>query len=608
MSTMRRFLLTIAVGLVIVALATGAGIALNGVRLSGPDESGAPGTQSTAQGLPYRGAPDDEAALVAAEEDRLDAVKSVAASVPWETGVAGPYRVPTSPAPTLVLTARAEPYTLAELQTLAPQTFTEQADGSYLLSEHLVVLSGATLDLTSNAPSTVRLLSSRDAFVSIVSLGGGMTLQGSADGAAAFASFDPATSAPDTTTADGRAYIRAIGGGVDIRNAAFSDLGFWSGATGGLSLTGADRAGIPSVDGEAGSEIGGAPTLSEGEFSALTETEHADPGAVTGAIADVSMSGNAFGLFVSTASELSISGTRIEDSLIDGVVLHRGVTDSAIESVESSGNARDGIVVERSSSGIAMSGVTASGNGRNGISIDGRALVEGPSASGTPVVEYGDVRVSDGTVSGNARYGIEVTGGHTVAIAGSDIRANMVGIAVGHGATDVQITDNVLTDEERQAISISGGVEGTEVRGNRIESVDTGVRIRAASAIVDGNTFTDISNHAVTLVGDAKGVRVTGNTVAGHGSTAFYDDATGGFFARNDVEGWERPVTVDSVLQTTLAQPLTLVWVSLGLLLVVTAVTGHRRRGTKDPYLEQRPLTELSRGIVPVEELRGEKP
>jgi hypothetical protein len=42
-------------------------------------------------------------------------------------------------------------------------------------------------------------------------------------------------------------------------------------------------------------------------------------------------------------------------------------------------------------------------------------------------------------------------------------------------------------------------------------------------------------------------------------------------------------------------------------LLLATAVTGRRRRGTRDPYLEQRPLTELTRGIVPVEELRGSK-
>jgi hypothetical protein len=251
--------------------------------------------------------------------------------------------------------------------------------------------------------------------------------------------------------------------------------------------------------------------------------------------------------------------------------------------------------------------VTASGNGRNGISIDGRPLVDGPSANGTPVGDYGDVQVRDSSVADNSRYGIQVTGGDAVTVTGTEVTANVVGIALDHGATGVEIADNTLTGQQRQSISISGGVEGAAVRDNRFDSVDTGVRIRGASAVVDGNRFDDISNHAVTLVGDATGVRVTGNTIAGHGSTPFYDDATGGYFARNDTEGWEKPVTVDSVLQSTIGQPLTLVWTALGVLLLATAVTGRRRRGTRDPYLEQRPLTELTRGIVPVEELRGRK-
>lgn len=608
MSRLRRLIATVAIGVVIVALACVGGIALNGVRLAGPGEDLDIVTDSAVQGRPYAGDPDKEAALVTAEQERIDFVKSIGTSVEWEVErVDGPYRVPTTPAATLVLTPRTEPYTASDLRDLAPETFVAQPDGSFLLSENLVVLSGAALDLSSGAPSPVRLLSSPGAFVSIVSLGGRLTLKGSADAAAAFGSFDPATGAPDTTTSDGRAYIRAIGGTVDIQHAGFSDLGFWAGDTGGLSLTGADAGGALPVAVEGASEVGGAPTITGRELTALTADEQAAPGVVSGTLDNVATTGNAFGVFVSMATELAISGTRVHDSLIDGIVLHRFVTASTIESTESTGNGRDGIVVERSSSAIAMTAVTASANGRNGISIDGRALVDGPSANGTPVAEYGDVHVSDSTVADNSRYGIQVTGGNAVTVSGTDITANVVGIALDHGASGVEIVGNSLTGQSRQSIAIAGGVEASDVRDNRFESVDTGIRIHGASAVVDGNTFTDISNHAVTLVGDTTGVRVTGNTVAGHGSTPFHDDAAGGYFARNDTEGWQRPVTVDSVVQTTIAQPLTLVWAALGVLLLVTAITGHRRRGTRDPYLEQRPLTELTRGIVPVEELRGRK-
>jgi hypothetical protein len=141
------------------------------------------------------------------------------------------------------------------------------------------------------------------------------------------------------------------------------------------------------------------------------------------------------------------------------------------------------------------------------------------------------------------------------------------------------------------------------IHENRFESVDTGVRISSASASVQDNTFTDISNHAVTLVGTATGASITGNTASGYGSTAIHDDAVGGFIAGNDTEQWREKVTPNSVVQM-FAQPLTLVWVGLGVLLLLTAFTGYRMR-TSRTREDRTPLTELSRGIVPVEQVRG---
>ena len=46
---------------------------------------------------------------------------------------------------------------------------------------------------------------------------------------------------PTTVTDDGRAYLRSIGGQISIEHAEISSLGFWSGRTGGLALTGTDR-------------------------------------------------------------------------------------------------------------------------------------------------------------------------------------------------------------------------------------------------------------------------------------------------------------------------------------------------------------------------------
>jgi hypothetical protein len=607
MSPLRRFLATAALGVVIVAVAIAAGVILPGTVLRGDPGGTGIAADGAAQGRAYPGDPVAEAALVAAEEQRLELVEDVGNLVPsrveWFDG--GPYRVPTAPATTLVLPASAEPYTIADLRELAPETFVEQTDGSFLLSEHLVTLPGATLDLTSEGPATIRMLSTDGLFTSVVTLGSTLKLTGAPDSPAGLTSFDPATGATDTDTVDGRAYLRVIGGTVDLRNASFGDLGFWSGETGGLALTGAARVDPSAAMGGDETATDGAPTLSQDEVTGLVADEQPDPGPVSGVIDGVSSTGNAFGLFVSTATKLAISDLRVQHSLVDGVVLHRGVTETTIESAQSSANAIDGIVIDRSSTGIAMTGVTASGNGRNGISIDGRPLAEGPTAGGTPVSEYGEVHVKDSTVAGNARHGIQVNGGNAISVTGSDVLANVVGIALDHGAADVRISNNTFADQERQSISVRDGVEQTTISENRFESVDTGVRIAGASASVEDNTFTDISNHAVTLVGTATGARVTGNVASGSGSAAIRDAAAGGYIAGNDTEHWQEQVTPTSVLQV-FAQPLTLVWMGLGLLLLLTAITGYRMRPSRDRW-NRTPLTELSRGIVPVEQVRGRK-
>src|SRR5215207_3074272 len=605
MSFLRRLLATIALGVLILAGAVGATLVLQELMPTETPAANGIAAGDGAQGRPYPGDPNAEAALVTAEEERIDLVSTVGSSVAWQVDrFDGPYRVPTAPIPTLVLPERSDPYTLAELQEIAPESISEQADGSVLLSENLLALEGAALDVSSGAATTIRMLSAPGSFVSIVTMGGGFTAVGTGGSPVAFTSHDPATGAPDTETADGRAYVRVIGGTVNVQHARFTDLGFWSGETGGLSLTGVGPSDPQAAIGTAEAPDDGAPTITGEELSGLVAEVQTAPGPVTGSVSAVVVGGNAFGLFVSNATQLAMSGLDVSNSLVDGVVLHRNVTGSTVDASRSTGNAVDGIVVSRSSSGIAMTGVESSGNGRNGISVDGRPLADRPTANGTPLGEYGDVHVKESVLADNSRYGIQVSGGQTITIAGSEITGNVVGIALDAGASGVDVSDNILRAQSRQSISVRAGVDDTTIHDNRFASVDTGVRIAGASASVEDNAFSEVSNHAVTLVGDATGSRVTGNTVAGTGSTPIHDDAAGGYIAGNDTEQWKKEVTPTSVVNTV-AQPLTLVWVGLAALLLFTAITGARKRHSRDPYSDHRPLTELTPGIVSVDQLRG---
>ena len=565
-------------------------------------------SNGTVQGELYPGIAEAEARIVQVEEERLVYVRTVSSVARWgDISTDGPYRLDTGSAFTLVLTARPEPYTMNDLLNLAPDTLVRQTPANtYLLSESIVVLEGATLNLTSEDDLTIRLESNPDRFVSIVALGGSLTVAGSDAATVSLTSWDSESAAVDTRTADGRSYVRVIGGHAAMSHAGFASLGFWSGNTGGVALTGADAVGqfdasteSPAAD-ESVPEVAGALLLPPGELSELTAEAGARNPFVSADIKEVSFTGNAFGLFVTSAVDVLVRDTKITGSLVDGLVFHRYVTDSTVTRTSSSDNAVDGFTVSRSSTGIVFSEVTSSGNGRNGISIDGQALADGPSAMGTAVESYGDNRVTDSRVMDNGRYGIEISGSRDVVLTANAIEANMVGVVLNHGADGTLVQDNTFGDQVEQSIALRDGVVGAEIRDNTISGSNTGVYVRDSAVAITGNDMTEVSNHGITLIGDASNVAVTHNSIAGFGSTPIHQgDSVGAHLRDNKILDWHPAITPTSVVKSVF-QPLTVVWLSLGLLLVATALSPRSLRfgSIRHPYAEQIPLQSLTKGVV----------
>ncbi|MBG6224136.1 parallel beta-helix repeat protein [Arthrobacter sp. CAN_A2] len=560
------------------------------------------------QGELYTGDPRSEARIVKSEEERLVYVRTIASAARWRVdGLAGPYRLDTGSTNTLVLPARTEPYTTADLLGLAPDTFTQRAPSTFLLTENIVVLPGATLSLSGDDGVTVRMQSDEDAFVSIVALGGSLAMAGTEQSDVTVTSWDG--SGADTDTSDGRAYVRAIGGHASFSYATVSSLGFWSGNTGGLALTGTDTPGTFQDAPAAADPVApaGARLLPEADLQSLADQTELDYSVVTAGIDHLTVKDNAFGLFITNARDVAIRDTAITGSLVDGLVLHRSVTDATITGTTSSDNAVDGIAVGRSSARVELQGVTASGNGRNGLSLDGQPLADGPNAVGTAVVTYGSNRVVRSTVADNGRYGIELSGGDNLRVTGNTIRGNEVGIVVNYAAEGVSIIDNEIRDQRQQGIAVRETGARADIRGNTISGTDTGVYVRDASATVTGNTLSSISSHGVTLVGSVPDTRVTGNDVSGNGTIAIWDEtSTGALVEENDLLDWHPAPTVQSVMNSVF-QPLTFIWLLLGALLVATAFTRKRHlrvRTIRNPYEERIPLTALSAGIVRIDDLR----
>ncbi|QGQ20234.1 right-handed parallel beta-helix repeat-containing protein [Cellulomonas sp. JZ18] len=588
------------------------------------DRTDAEDADASAGGRPYPGDPTTEAVLVADEDDRLDEVRTVSSMVRWrQLDMTTPYRLTNGSTYTLVLTKREADYTVTDLLALAPQTFVRQPDGAFLLTENLVVQPGATLALTAPGGLTLRLASDAERFVSIVNYGGKLVTRGTSTDPVVVTSWDRSTGAPDLLTDDGRAYVRSIGGQVDLRGTEFRDLGFWSGRTGGVALTGTDRptggalesfgrelrdnvdamraqqqaAAASAAPDPAAPPAGG---LVDGILPAgdlpLPEVDLDDPtfSYVAASVDDVTFAGNAFGLFLSSANGVDITDSVVTGSLVDGLVLHRFVANAAISATVVSDNGGDGIVLSRATTGIVLSEVESTGNADEGIELRGESLADGPSATGSPVGDYGNNSVSNSTASDNGGHGIEVVGGRNVSLTANDVSGNDMGIVVRDPASEVAIVGNRLRGNARHAIALRDGVLSATVSGNVVEDGPNGVYLRDAVADVRRNTMSGMTLHGVTLVGATEGAVVRENDLAGRGPSAVdAKRATGAEVADNDTSGWTSTKPFWTVVRNA-AQPLTVMWVLLGLLVLVTALRGlGRPRERRHPYAAQARMAEI---------------
>jgi len=588
-------------GLTVGLLAGLAVVTIDTLREAAEEGEAVP-TRQVVHGETYEGDGEQEARLVQAEAERLVYVRTVAPSAQFTEGLApGPFRLRTGGGFTLVLPAREQAYSLDELALLAPDTLVRQGEGAYLLGENVAVLAGATLNIRSTDDArglSLRLASDERGFATIVALGGELSVTGTAQHPVEISSWNARIGAVDVRTADGRAYLRAVGGSATLSHVSVSDLGFWSGATGGLALTGTDDDTVeaPATPVDAAPAPGGAPLLQPRATTAAVEPTTA----VTASLDSVLLAGNAFGLFVTRAEGVTVRDSEVRDSLVDGLVLHRGVTGSRVTRTASHDNAVDGIRVSRSSTGNVFSEVVSAGNGRNGVFLDGQPLASGPSSAGTVARSAGDNRVLDSTVRDNARYGIVISGGAEVVVAGSRIESGESGIVVDKAASAVELTGNTLRAQRDQAIALRDGVAEALVSHNTISNVPTGIYVRNAEAVLTENELRHVSNHGVTLVGRASGVAVTQNSVAGNGSIAvFTENARGGAVAGNDLVGWQPAPSLETVVRS-IFQPLTIVWILVGLaILIASLATASRRRGViRHPYSERVPISSFTSGIV----------
>lgn len=546
------------------------------------------------EGLPYPGNPATEPARVAAEDARINDLRRMTSTAAWRNvDTTQPYRLATGHRISLVLVPRERPYDMAELAEISPSSVKRQSKRSYLVQEHVVVLDGATLTVTEG--QQVRLASDATGFSSVVTLGGTLAVRGSAKVPATFVAWDPHKKAPDTTTADGRGYIRLLGGKSLINNARFSDLGFWSGRTGGLAITGDTE-----PDHVAAGQPPHNPKAQKGVPVAKLKPKSSSDLPASAELTNIRVAGSAFGLFVADATEVTLADATISGALVDGIVLHRGVRATTLTDVRVDRSGKDGVVVSRDATGISLKHASVTDNGRNGLTMDGRALALGPDVDGDAITPFGGNAVAGGEFLRNQRYGIEVLGGYGTSVQGAAIGENSVGLVASEAATDVVVDGNTFTGSHEQAVSVRDGAAKITIRNNKVRGSATGIYNRNAQSIIERNTISEVSVHGITVVGQVAGTVVTANTISGRGPAALDMDRAVGLVAENNVsDGWIVSRSLEAVL-AGIFKPLTVVWILVVLVVLVSIRVRlkSRSRGIVDPFEAQAPLSSFSQGIV----------
>ncbi|GAA4180718.1 hypothetical protein GCM10022252_03990 [Streptosporangium oxazolinicum] len=567
-----------------------------------------------------------QATLVDVEDQRIIQTRAALTAMLQAGGIAAAQRKQpqvfvSAHGRTLVLPSRntETPYTLKDLAAVEKGRYLRRLkDGSYLLGVHVFVADGARLQL--RGPLTLRMGSLPGSFSSIVAFGGDIEIKGTAKRPVRITSWDVRTKKPDTTTTDGRAYIRAVGGEFEMTHAQVSHLGFWSGRTGGIALTGTERPAsvyrhrtkdqrhqdkqerlANTKRGErSGGNFGDVETIPIGPGTASHVL--ADE-LVSGSIKNSVITGDAYGIFVSGSNQTQIINNKIISSLVHGVFMHRFAKNATIEATEVIGSGGDGFVLSRATEKVKVVDCLAERNKRNGFTLNGQALAGGPSASGESLAVYGDSSVSNSTARDNGRYGVEVLGGSRLAVQTSEVIGGDMGIVVRAGASGVQISGNKLTNQRRQAIALRDGATGAHVAGNTITGTVTGIYLRDSVGMIVGNKITTLSTpkaHGITVVGDATGSEVTRNTVIGSGTSAISIARAGDTVNKhnNDEDQWNDTSSF-WVKAKRYVKPMNVIWAGVILLVIVSAIRSRgvlerrqRRGGIRNPYEQQRLLAE----------------
>lgn len=468
----------------------------------------------------------DPAVAVAREDGRLAGLSRVAPGDPAALSTFG----------TVVLAARDAPYGLSDLVDAGAAA--PDGENTWALTRNVVVRAGATLSLVQPG-ATLRLHSGSDGFVSIVAWGGSLDLHGGADAPLTITGWDAEAGAPDDATDDGRAYLRVRDGVLTMSDVHVDHLGFWSGRTGGLAVTGSD-----------------------------TGSARAD-------LARVSSEDSHYGLFLSGVVDTTVTSFSSIAAEVSGVAVTGQSQRVALSGVDVDASGDDGIQVGGGSSTVGIGDATVRDSGEYGLRLSGRALATGPTAAGYGTDRSSGFAVKGGTFADNARGGLLLEEADGTILTGVTARETAAAVRANGPAKRLEIVGCDLTSSAEPAVVIADGVVPAVVTGNVLHGQGAALRVAASVADVEHNDITVGLGNAVAVVGEGR-VTVAKNVLGGIGQDAVAtSDGAAPTVQGNDTRTWEFRSDFVTWLN---AHPMAWMWLSVLVIPLVGVPLLWRRR------------------------------
>lgn len=336
----------------------------------------------------------------------------------------------------------------------AVQRVATSPEPAYLLTLPVTVRPGGRLIVDVE----LRLLSTPERFVGLEARGGSLRLQG-----ATVTSWDAAAGGPDTSAADGRAYVLAHeGADLEVTDSAVRLLGYDEPGRYGISWSSAGTGGL---------------------------------------IRQSAFSGNFYGAHSQGSRPIEVTESVFENSLSYGLNLRSGSADVPVTGNVFRNNGSHGVILAEACLGVAVRDNEAYGNRQNGI----------------VVFEGSDQIVVEGNRVHDNEIGIALSGSTGAVVRDNGVWANTTGIAVQDAATGAVIDRNRVSGNRQDGVLISSDRSTATVSSNRLDhNGRAGVWVTDGRVVIGpGNTLSD-NVSGVRLVDESPEAQVVGNSLRGN--------------------------------------------------------------------------------------------